>query len=531
MKARAIFQCALLFMSFCLINRLEAIITTLSQSDPTPAYTADNPFALLGMTHYEYLKERKTVDQQQHFSIEMMPFYQRASRGQTICGSNCELGDIGGRWNMIALLPYNAHGTVAGICDINYTSLNTDLPCGHQYPQVLVNIRDQLLYDIGELVTGGTFDAIPEQLRTVQGLLDLQHTNTTLNNNFGFFSVPMSYRKSGIRFNAQFYIGRGVGATLQTGFADIRQCAFFNDMTVSCTCGNPFNKTRGTTDAGCYFTVKTNTWIEITRAVSRDLMAKLDAITSSTQLCANVCSYRASSMEDLHGELFWRYPTQINKDETNDVYPKFLFIPYFAVGGSYAISKPRDVCQLTSTPFGDNGHSAARFRGGLTFDFYDSIQLSFEGGITAFKSRTYCNYPTPTNPYQYPIYPFTTSVRVSPGNNWHAALGMFAQNFWYNWTSGFTYIFVSHDKDCITTLGTNNAAGPVGSAATCRGDLHPFTTEPLICKSEWSVQVFNASLGYVIAPNFSLNFMMQIPITRRNCYRSSTFMGSIYIDI
>ncbi|HBR70811.1 TPA: hypothetical protein DIC20_00655 [Candidatus Dependentiae bacterium] len=527
MNARALFKYSLLCaLSFSQLSY--GIITTLAKNDPVPPYTVDNPFALLGTRRYEYLKGRDQSDpNDKHMSIEIMPFYQRSNRGANSCGTQTELGDISGRWNMISLLPFNFQEPPgAGV----YTNTNEDLPCGCEFPQILIDTRNDLIDEISHLATETI--ATPKELATVQGLLSLQQTNTALQANFGFFSVPMIYKKSGIRFNAQFYIGKGIGGDFQTGFAEIFQCATYTDETPNCkgSNNNPFNSETSGKSSDDPAWVTTATWNEICKSVSRILMANLDNILSSTQICQSNCTFREKSIEDLNGELFWRYPLEINKDQSPADYPKFLFIPFIAAGGTLAVSKCKDQCELLSLPFGNNGHNAFRVRGGFSFDFYETLQLNFEGGGTFFKSHKYCGYPVPNNSYQHPIYPFRTDILYCPGSNWHMVLGVYARNFFNQWSASFNYIYVSHQKDCIQLLCNNYAAGPESDPSTCRKNIYPFKPGVLECNSEWSVQVFDTSLTYNISPNFTLGVLIQIPVKRKNAYRSSTYMGSLYMS-
>ncbi len=567
MNARAIFKYSLIPAVLLAFYSTNAIITTLSRNDPAPPYTTDNPFAFLGTSHYEYLKEHSKLDSQKHFVVELIPFYQRASSGSDSCGCESELGDINGRWNMIALLPFNEPNTTYKTSikfPIPYTNTNNDLPCGQIFPGILQNIRNELLSDIQDIIAPNNPQSLPPELKTVQGLLDLQQSNTNLNTNFGYFAAAMKYKKSGVRFNAEFYIGKGIGFTLQTGIATIDQCATFSDRTPYARCttcySNPFTSfEHGNQERlSAVYTTSWNT--AILRKVSTDLMSKLDAIVSSTDINYSLCPFHETSMEDLNAELFWRFPTRINKDtddrinkDTDDEdYPKFLFIPFFAVGGTYAVSKPQNLCQLTSLPFGDNGHSAVRVRGGFSLDFYDTVDINFELGATAFKGRSYLNMPMPNNASQHPIYPFKADAYIHPGRNFHIALGATAHNFWYKWSSSFHYIYVNHDLDCITltsacyphsihvgdkliqtctSSNVNAAAGKVGEADECRTNIHPFKPEVLMCNSKWTAQMFDWSLNYAISPDFTIGGLIQIPVRRKAAYRSSTFMLSLFINI
>lgn len=539
MNTRAIFKCWLLLANLLIVYSSQAVITTLSRNDPTPPYTTDNPFAFCGTSHYEYLKGREKTDEYKHFVFEVSPFYQRANHGSNSCGCTRELGDINGRWNMIALLPFNypTNSSTQYSYPLTYTNTNADLPCGKVFPKILIDIRNELLSNLQDIVDPTGPGALPTELKTVQGLLDLQGSHTANDGNLGYYAVGMKYKKQGIRFNTEFYIGEGVGFDCQLGFASIDQCATFTNRTTRqyALGGNPFDPLQRET--GHLAAVWTSSWnTAILQAITTDLMARLDAIVSSTQMNYSLCNFHDSSIEDLYGEMFWRYPAQINANESEDEYPKFLFIPFIALGGTYAIAKTQNFSQLLSLPFGNNGHSAARVRGGFSLDFYDSVQLNFETGITKFKSLTYCNMPMPNNNNQHPIYPFRANAHVTPGNNWHILLGFNAHNFWYKWSASFDYIYVSHDRDCITLMDTNYAAAdPEGnlthSLSTCRSNINPLKPEVLQCISKWSAQVINCTLNYGIAPDFSIGGLIQIPVRQKSAYRASTFMLSLFINI
>lgn len=527
MKAQVLCK-SLLFAIICVPHLTLGIITTLNRNDPVPPYTVDNPFALLGTNQYEFLKGFTKDYHKQHFAIEIMPFYQRASRGANACGCDTELGDILGRWNMIALLPYNTC-TIVNNRPV-YTSTNTDLPCGYTHPTKLITIRDQLLTEIYDLVaTSGS--RVPEELKTVEGLLSVQATNTSTTGKFGFFSVPMNYKKSGVRFNAQIYIGKGFGVDAQTGFADIRQCATFVDQTPTATRNNPFNDlTIDAAEPQHADRVYTATWVQICKKVSLILMSQLDQIVTNSQINKSICQYHASSIEDIYAEIFWRRPIRVNKDVKGEEYPQFLFIPFIAVGGSFGVAKVPCQNQLLGVAFGNQCHNSARFRAGMSLDFYDAVQLNVEFGGTFFNTKTFNSYPMPNNEFQYAIYPHATTVKIKPGDNWHTAIGFNAQHFFDQFSFTFNYIFASHQKDCIE-LACNNlnyAAGAHGEETTCRDDIHPFKPCSLMCKSEWTVQVFDAALNYAISPYARIGVMMQIPFKRKNAYRSSTFAASLF---
>ncbi|OGB83157.1 hypothetical protein A3F66_00135 [candidate division TM6 bacterium RIFCSPHIGHO2_12_FULL_32_22] len=443
-----------------------------------------------------------------------------------------ELGDLTGRWNMIAVLPYNE--PTASTTNFDATNLNIDLPtntCSPTDVTKLTEIRDSLLTCIRSVFYNATTDSYlpyPEQLKTVQGLLSLQTSNEL----FGFFSVPIKYRKYGVRFEFSGVLYKGLGFTADIGVSNISQSAKFVDMTTSTTCNkqelcltacpsnltpliaclNPFSTT----------TVSTTQWGNVIKCVNTKLMDKLNDIAKATQL--DLCNYNKTSIEDFHGEIFYRQAFCINNKRSRE-WPRFLLIPFFQLGGTVAMAKEGSDNVAFSLPSGNNGFNCMTFLGGLSLDFANTIEVGGEGGFNHYFKRKITCMRVPTTEFQNGIIPYQTEVCIDPGNVWHFSLYMNSRYFVEHTSAWFQYVYINHDKDNFTVLGPNVSLATENEPPN--EQVAVFLPGELKCKSAWTAQLFNFGLNYDISPNFSLGALAQIPMSRTNAYRSSTLFVSL----
>lgn len=519
------FMLALSMMTVSLLRG--SIYTTLNNNDPAPLYTTSYTYNYLNTYYKEFLKGHMKTPWHEAFALDITPFYQRASHGHDYLSTKTELGNLQGRWNMLAVLPFDNRycGGFYNPCTSGtppvITDTYTDLPCGQSFPDEVTTIRDNLLIEIAN--NFGTNDVPPQELRSIQGLLEVQRSNTSLNGNFGYFSVPIRYRKAGVRFNIDAMLFKGFGINLCTGIASITQLPTFVDLTPTTTGSNPFSSI--TNSAGGTNGVTTATWLAITREISRNVMANNDVIAQAYGY--DVQPYRAASIEDLNGEIFWRHAIPINRharviptSNLHEVWTKYLFIPFFAVGGSIAIGKEKCYAQKFSLPFGNNGSNAIRARAGISLDFFDTIELAGEFGFTHFSSRIIDCFPVPNNIYQEGIFPFMTKVCMQPGDNVHAAFTLNAYNFDSTVSYYLQYLMVSHARDCIKLL-------PTYPASTTNCSTTAFDTSMIQDRSSFKSHVFNTAFNVEIAPNMRLGIGAQIPLAGVNVYTSTTFLGTL----
>jgi hypothetical protein len=233
--------------------------------------------------------------------------------------------------------------------------------------------------------------------------------------------------------------------------------------------------------------------------------------------CYDICSFHETGLEEVRLNLYWRKALEVNQDRKG--YPKCLFIPFFIASGSFSPTTVQP-CKVFAVPFGNNGHKAYGFTGGLNFDFFESIEIGGEAGLTHFSSRTICGFHVPNSPLQQGLYPFATTVNYQPGHNWHCAAKIAAQNFLENLSMFFQFVVVHHEKDCINIKGGQTC---------CDGDTvqtNGFRPDVLEKRSMWATKVGNLGINYAVSPNIILGCLWQAPLSQRGTYRSSTVMLS-----
>ncbi len=437
-------------------------LSSLAKNDPYPVFTSLDPHTFL-YTH-EKLKITDpdfAARKRDNVGISISPFGQNAERGRNLQCVKTELGDLGGRWGMIPLL----YGPI---------------PNGQTLAPTLQTALDNLFPGVtpGSLNDGTKID--PTQ-------------------NFGYFSVPLKYRKRGVRFQMQADIYAGFGLTLETGLVSMSQTVTGFINLTECT------------PSDCQFDPAPLTGQD----VNKYLMSELKPIAS--EICLNICDYCETSVEEVRMNLFWRRGFEINKDD--EEWPHFLIIPFFEIGGTVS---PGDENRIDDggldraffVPFGNNDHSGVGFSTGLNVDFVESIEVGAEVGMTYFFKRNFDKMRVPTSEFQSGIYPFTTEVSVHPGFNWHFGGKIAAYHFLDKLSGYFQYIQMEHKPDDITLR--------------CCEDAEIFLPQQLEKISGFKAKFIDVALNYDISPNIGLGLFWQAPISQRNSYRSSTVMFSFY---
>lgn len=488
--------------------------TTLNKTDPNPFYNTIFPFEILFDWEKDYLHNRICCENNQHFYVAASPFFQFANKGTDINGNLAELGDLTGRWNMIAVLPY------ATIDDLSAdpTAPADSTICQSVMTTTLQRIADNTLECIKAIFIDANGNPLtyPDQLKSIAGLLELQNQVELL----GYFSVPIKFKKKGIRFQAGGILGGGFGASFDIGVSNVSQVAKFIDLTSATTCTttelclascptatnpliyclNPFSTA----------SVSNEQWKQVVRCINRNIMDNLQEIAQATNL--NLCNYDKTSLEDIHVELFWRNAFCMNNGRSRD-WPRFLLVPFFIAGATFATGQEADPDMAFSVPSGNNGHNEGDFLAGIGVDFQDTIEVGVEAGFVHFRPKCYNCYRMPNNPYQKTIFPYQTQILLKPGNTWHVGVFMTARNFLDHWSFWGQYAYITHNKDtvCIQKPDTN------------------WQPQLIECRSDWNVQVFNGALNYEIAPGMSLGVFAQIPLARFNAYRESQFLGNLFL--
>lgn len=448
-------------ISILISSRELSALSSLARNDAYPVFSSLDPQDFLLTAEKLRIREPDFAKKKNsNASISISPFGQNAERGRNLDKIRSELGDLQGRWGMIPLLygPIPPGQTLAPTLQTALTNL---------FPGVVP----------GTLSDASKID--PSQ-------------------DFGYFSVPLKYKKRGVRVELEAMMVGGFGLKIETGVVSMTQTnTGFIDLT---TC----------TPMDCHFNPSPLTGADVIQY----LMLPLDQIADEIKL--NLCDFSEISIEEVRLILFWRKIFELNAEDDND-YPHLMFIPFFELGGSVspgAIKDPNKQLfnEAFAVPFGNNGHSAVGFTGGLNFDFVESIEIGSEVGITYFFKENFDNYRVPTSEYQSGIFPYRTSVSVTPGLNWHFGAKISAYHFLDKLSGYFQYIQMEHKPDSI-------------NLRKCE-DEGIFLPEVLECRSSFQARMANIALNYDISPNMGLGIFAQLPLDQKNAYRSTTVMLS-----
>lgn len=432
-------------------------LTSFSRADPDPVYNSLDPHTFLYTRKKLRLKGYDLEPWNEHASISISPFGQNANYAKDIKGHYIPLGDIFGRWDMLALL----YG---------------DLPVGQTLPPSLVTATNNIF-------PGGL------------GLNDPDMIDN--NQQWGFFSFPMTYRKRGVRFEVDAMLAGDFGISIQTGVADVCQTLTQDPLPrVDLTPGtSPTDVWRG--NSGCN--------VPITRCnIEKFLMDQFKIITEEIHL--DPSNFHYFSVEETRLNLFWRHALPINQDE--EEWPEFLLIPFAQVSGSISPGKEKDPNKAFGLAFGNNRHYSAGFNAGLNLDFYDTIEIGGDFGYTHFFRRGCMELRVPNSLCQQGVFPFSTCVSYQPGANWNFGGKISAYHFLNNLSTYFQYQLVHHEKDKICVLSQDPA----------------FTPEVLERSSDWKVHLGNIGFNYDCSPNIILGLFYQAPLAQRGTYKSTTLM-------
>jgi len=487
-------------------------------NDPYPMYSTLNPYEFMYRWHREYLKGISDKDTEERIRFAVSPFAQFADRGRTIKNDEVYLGDIAGRWNMIALL-------------------FGETPQGKALPPTLETAKTTLF--------GNNVDVIENP-----------ETYVDPTQRFGFFTVPLKYRKYGVRFEADLRLVKDIGLCVQFGYACI--CQRLEDVClqydicrgVECIpnlCNSSSSETTPcppdtaataeensppcdttccpdcahrdyrlpidlTACAPCTQYPPSNMNPSGVKAISREsvqfyLMRQLRTIAK--ELGIDLCDFNKSGLEDLRFNLYWRHALEVNEDKEG--WEHFLLIPFLEATFIAGVGDARDTSDMFSLPFGNNCHHAFGFKGGFLLDFTQTVEFAFEAGLTHFFSKTFSCYRVPNSIYQSGIYPFTTAVRVCPGLTCHGGFTLATHHFLGRLSTFFQYMAIMHKDDTICLCQKDTAFKPC----------------VLEKKSCWKSHIANIGFNYDISENISLGVLWQAPLSQKRAYRSSTVMFSI----
>ncbi len=457
MKLRTLFLC---FAASAPVGLLNAF-PTLNYNDAYPLYSTFYPSSILNVSRKESMKvENGGTGISEMFQFSLTPFGQKATLARDLEKNVAFLGDVRGPLNMMGLLYGN-------------------LPTGVIQPPLLQTAAAQI------------FQATPAIT-----FADPDYTDETWQ--FGFFTQPLKYRKVGLRgqIAVRFY---DFVISVQGGVADLRQT--FSEMN---------NQTNNTTSvpgnvypAGTI--VSTPQWNQDQANCNQYLMEPYREIFK--ELGVSASTVQQAGQEDVTILLTWLHNFPVNIHRDPEEWSHFIFTPFIQFGASLAAAEATNIAKLYDLPLGNNKHNALQFNAGICLDFFETIELDIQGGVTHFYSRTSLQR-VPTSTLQSTLFPYVTNVKCSPGNSWFMAFGTNAYHFLDNLSAYVQYVYMAHLHDHNELVVPDPA----------------FVPEQLDNISQFKVQLANFGFNYDISPNFSLGFGVQYPLARRGAYKAETFL-------
>ena len=339
------------------------------------------------------------------------------------------------------------------------------------------------------------------------------------NKYLGYLSVPLNYKKMGIRFSFALDLTSDFTFLFNTGIANIKQNAgedsFINlsSRTVS-----------GTTFASGYpdavYGTKTPAGISITtmqpdvNTVNNAFMINFYQIFDEIGL--DISAFNASAIEDMYCSLLWHHNVHVNETHTNteEEWSPFIFTPFMKMTGIFATGKLKNERRAFSLPFGSNGHHGIHIAAGINIDFFETIELCLAGGTTHFFQRAIAGRFVPTHPNQTAIYPFKTDIIERPGKIFFFIVGMNAFYFVDRLSANFEYVYIDKQRDTLSLVKSDPA----------------FFIEDLEETTLWNVQSFNIALEYDLSPNISISGLAQIPFSVRGAYATLLLGSSITLQ-
>lgn len=477
-------------------------LTSLAKNDPYPTFSAVDPvverFLITRQIHH-LRDEEIFVDRRDRLLFSVSPFGQFADKGRNLQGEAIfrrvpvQLGDLIGRWSAVGLLYGN-------------------IPNGEFRAPSIEQARDVLF---------PAFIGNPAAPINDGSKIDP-------NQRAGFFTIPIEYRKIGVRFSFSVALGCGFGVNFEGGVASISQRVRHTDQ--------PFCKAPVCTDLVTTvtpFTCLDFQFLDLTNFVPptgtedipddqefqfMDPFTKENVINSLTSQFAKIAreirldinDFCQISAEELRVNLFWVKVLEYYRDSY--IWPHMAIIPYFMLSGSFSPGRQKDEHKAFAVYFGNNKHAALGGSAGVSLDFAETIQVGAEVGYTHFFKHNYFDLRVPTSRFQSGVFPYFTNASIRPGGNTHFALRMLAYHFFYNLSLHLHYHIVDHKPDTIE-LATHDPA---------------FFPDELEKTTGWRNQSINVGATYDILPNFGVGMLWQAPVIQRNSYRSTTIMFTVY---
>jgi hypothetical protein len=225
------------------------------------------------------------------------------------------------------------------------------------------------------------------------------------------------------------------------------------------------------------------------------------------QLGIDYNDWHEIGIEDPTISLTYRGNIPVQQEIKDRKWTKFLIIPHATVSFTGGLGDTQDPDKLLSLPFGSNGHNSISIAAGLGLAFNDTIEVFAEGCATQYSTKTQ-SMRVPTSLYQFGLYPYKTSVKVSPSNTYSGSFGLNAHYFVDRLSAYVQAAYASHEQDSMELVQNDPA----------------YIISKLEEDTEWKYGAVNLGLNYDLSPNISLGGACQIPMGRRGAYQTNTFM-------
>jgi hypothetical protein len=511
-------------------------LSSLANNDPYPVFSAIYDPYLSRWEKEWIIGCNEICYDSATWALAISAFDQKARSGRDFAHNKRLLGDLTGPWNMLGML----YGPIPA----GFTLQNTQL--GAAKLHIFSDLFQSLLSTPGAPVPLSFEDFIISDSSSF--LL------TDSSQNIGFFSVPIHYRKIGMRFQLDILPFCDFGLTVQGGISEVRQTVtalidrsqnigpenqgpngqfggncppllcpgqpfennFFRNIPVLkpdetysfCDICDPNLCQPATTDIVASFATTATSCTNPFMEIENQLMQASFASKIFREIGYDDCNFERTSFEDLRFILWWRHIYEINRDRCS--WPYFLLMPSIEFNFVVPTARKKERQQLYSVPFGNDGHWAIGFDAGISLDFVETVEIAFYGGLNYFFPRNIKHYHIPTDVYQQSIFPFSTEVKVSPGLNFNWRAVFHAYHFLDRLSAFAEYVLVKHETDDIDLCHPDPA----------------FLVKQAECTTKFASQFVNTSLYYDISPNIQLGVLAQFPVAQRNAYRSSTYMGT-----
>lgn len=537
----------------CLPSYISTNLTTLQSWDPIPFYNAAN----LNMppdTLFCYGVKRRILheDTQKHrrWGLNVSPFVQRAIRAQqtddiyfgvapgATLTPGQQMSDYQGTPFLMGLfLGKDVNGNsiwggpnaldTAVITDITIDTVNaTNLPAFIKDAAIALNNCPTPVSTTTPPTPPDYDNAIlyntPTNLTNTSPSILSQSVLDQDSKYFGAFSVPLTYQKSGFRWELNFDFSENIGFLARGGFVQITQRA---GPAISLSALAPATDLENSsvpsiyTGLNTYYNARSQGQsssggipVALAQATFNEWVSNNidDLLNPDDGANYNIQTFSQPGIEDIQLLGFYRHPLMINPADPNK-YASVMVTPYVMVGGTIPLAPVKDYAKLYALPFGNNSHGSVGGVAGVTFDFVDSIEFGFEFGATGFFTKTIEGLPVPNHELQRIIYPYRQDVKYSPGFNGQFAFIFNAYEFAHNTSFSFRYNYVQHMQDTIKLITPSEY-------------FFPYYLEEL---TPWSSQMFIASLVFEVQPSVYLSVAWQGALSQKNAYCSNTILGSL----